>query len=138
MGFEPTKHYASALETDPFDRSGKLAKVFLNRFSPILPDVGIEPTTTGLKVLRSTTELIGFKREMGFEPTTFGEIGLPMLYLLSYPRMVQAVGFEPTKHYALDLKANPFDRSGKLAKVFLNRFSPILLLARLELATPRS
>ena len=37
-----------------------------------MPDVGIEPTTTGLKVLRSTTELIEFKREMGFEPTTFG------------------------------------------------------------------
>ena len=100
--------------------------------------MGLEPTTTGLKVLRSTTELIGFKREMGFEPTTFGEIGLPTLYLLSYSRLVQAVGFEPTKHNALDLKANPFDRSGKLAKVFLNRFSPILLLARLELATPRS
>ena len=41
--------------------------------------MGIEPTTTGLKVLRSTTELIGFMREMGFEPTTFGEIGLPTL-----------------------------------------------------------
>ena len=27
---------------------------FFNRLSPILPDVGLEPTTTGLKVLRST------------------------------------------------------------------------------------
>ena len=53
-----------------------------------MPDVGIEPTATGLKVLRSTTELI---------------------------RLVQAVGFEPTKQYASDLKADPFDHSGKLA-----------------------
>ena len=46
MGFEPTKHNASALETDPFDRSGKLAKVFLNRFSPILRS-GFDPLTSG-------------------------------------------------------------------------------------------
>ena len=30
------------------------------------------------------------------------------------PRMV-TVGFEPTKHYASDLKSDPFDRSGILA-----------------------
>ena len=45
-------------------------------------------------------------------------IPCPTLYLLSYSRMVQAVGFEPTKHFASDLKADPFDHSGKLAKLF--------------------
>ena len=28
---------------------------------------------------------------------------------------MQEVGFEPTKHYALELKSNPFDHSGTLA-----------------------
>ena len=28
---------------------------------------------------------------------------------------MQGVGFEPTKHYALELESNPFDRSGTLA-----------------------
>ena len=32
---------------------------------------------------------------------------------------MQEVGFEPTKHYALELKSNPFDHSGTLAEVDL-------------------
>ena len=46
MGFEPTKHFASDLKADPFDHSGKLAKLFLNRFSLILRS-GFDPLTSG-------------------------------------------------------------------------------------------
>ena len=35
----------------------------------------------------------------------------PLLYQLSYIE-VYMMGFEPTKHIALDLESNPFDRSG--------------------------
>jgi|SaaInlStandDraft_2_1057019.scaffolds.fasta_scaffold544913_1 hypothetical protein len=36
---------------------------------------------------------------------------------------MQGVGFEPTKHYALELESNPFDRSGILATVLYLSFS---------------
>ena len=62
MGFEPTKHNASDLESLPFDRSGTLPVYSYERYfffritygNHSLPTVGLEPTTTRLKVLRST------------------------------------------------------------------------------------
>ena len=41
-----------------------------------------------------------------------------LLYRLSYTT-VHSVGFEPTKHYALELKSNPFDRSGNCVFVLV-------------------
>ena len=35
---------------------------------------------------------------------------------------MQEVGFEPTKHYALELKSNPFDHSGILANSHQSRY----------------
>ena len=43
VGFEPTKHIASDLESLPFDRSGTLP----------LPYMGLEPTTFRLEVGRA-------------------------------------------------------------------------------------
>ena len=52
-----------------------------------------------------------------------------------------AVGFEPTKHYAQELKSCPFDRSGTLSDFSLRWFHIIgtryliVVLAGLEPAT---
>ena len=51
VGFEPTRANTDDLKSSPLDLSGMLAfslKVFT------LPNVGLEPTATRLKVLRST------------------------------------------------------------------------------------
>ena len=45
-------------------------------------------------------------------------------------RKVHRVGFEPTKHYAVDLDSTPFDRSGICAKVSMTGFEPAIF--RLE------
>ena len=45
-------------------------------------------------------------------------------------RKVHRVGFEPTKHYAVDLESTPFDRSGICAKVSMTGFEPAIF--RLE------
>ena len=62
VGFEPTKRDATDLKSVPFDQAREpLLAITRDTFSPellkvttLVPAVGLEPTTTRLKVLRST------------------------------------------------------------------------------------
>ena len=47
-------------------------------------------------------------RDLNPRPIVNKTIALPT----ELTEMIPAVGFEPTKHYALELKSSPFDRSG--------------------------
>ena len=39
------------------------------------------------------------------------------IVVMIHIQRVSSVGFEPTKHYALHIKCNPFDHSGKMTVV---------------------
>ncbi len=62
VGFEPTKRKALDLKSSPVDQAWvRYLTVTKDTFSSeliestkLVPTVGLEPTTTGLKVLRST------------------------------------------------------------------------------------
>ena len=85
MGFEPTKHIATELKSVPVDRLG--IRVGCSWW-------GSNPRPIAHKTIALTTEL---------------------QELVCYFNYLHGVGFEPTKHIALDLESSPFDRSGILS-----------------------
>ena len=70
---------------------------------------GIEPGSLAWKasILPLYQQSILDNRTWTSDPGNYS----PLLYQLSYIEMY-GVGFEPTKHNALELESNPFDRSG--------------------------